>query len=261
MRNLRVAFIGGALSYRALFDWMSPALFVSAMLATPVFQVLFFADLGPAYSQQPAEFFAVGNAVQACAMAGVVGVSQTIANERLFGTMGQVVLTPANRLALYVGRSLPHVVTGLAISATGLVLSWAVTDFWVPPSQWWALLLVLVVTAASCTAIGVPFGAAGLLSRDTNVMTSLMYLVLLLVSGAAVPVADLPAVLRWAGEVLPLGHGIEALRHLVSDGVDATFAGLVLQEALVGTVILILGTLLLQGIEVRARRRGDLDLF
>ena len=247
--------------YNGSFDFMAPALFVSAMLATPVFQVVFFAALGPAYSTQPAEFFAVGNAVQACAMAGVVGVSQTIANERVFGTMGQVVLTPANRLALYLGRSLPHAVTGLVISATGLVLAWAITDFWVPPTQWWALLLVLLVTSASCTAIGLPFGAAGLLSRDTNVMTSLMYLGLLLVSGAAVPVAELPAGLRWCGEVLPLSHGLEALRHLVRDGVDATFAGLVLQEALVGAVILGLGTLLLQGIEARARRRGDLDLF
>lgn len=261
MRHLRVATIGGFLTYRALFDWLSPAMFVAAMLATPVFQVIFFATFGPAYSERPPEFFAVGNAVQICAMAGVYGVAQTIANERLFGTMAHLLLSPANRLALYLGRSLPHVVVGLVVSACGLLLAWMVTDFWLPPSRLGALLVVLVVTSASCTAVGLLLGALGLLSRDIHFGAALAYLGLLLVSGAAVPADQLPVVLRVVGEWLPLGNGITATRELVAVGASDDFMTHLLRELLVAAVTLLFGAVVLKRIEDRARLRGDLDFL
>jgi ABC-2 type transport system permease protein len=261
MTNLRVAFVGGFLAYRGLYDWYSPRLFVAAMLATPAFQVIFFATYGPAHSGRPAEFFAAGNAVQACAMAGIFGVSQTIANERLFGTMGHLVLAPASRAALYIGRSFPHVVTGMLISAAGLLLAWLITDFALAPSRLWALATVLLAASADCAALGVALGALGLVSRDTHVATSVAYLGLLLVSGAAVPPDRLPAALRIAGEWLPLGNAIAALRHLVAVGADGAFAVHVLREILVAAIAVAAGAAMLRRIELRARRRGDIDLF
>ena len=46
MTALRVALIGGLLSFRGLFSWLHPALFVPTMIVPPLFQVLFFAYLG-----------------------------------------------------------------------------------------------------------------------------------------------------------------------------------------------------------------------
>ena len=46
MTNLRVFFIGGYLSYRALFNWMHWSYYIPTMLGAPVFQVLFFAYIG-----------------------------------------------------------------------------------------------------------------------------------------------------------------------------------------------------------------------
>ena len=48
MSALRVALIGGLLSFRGLFNWLHPALFVPTLIVPPLFQVLFFAYLGRA---------------------------------------------------------------------------------------------------------------------------------------------------------------------------------------------------------------------
>ena len=46
MRRLRVFAIGGFLSYRALFGWLNPVLFVIILLVPSITQILFFAYLG-----------------------------------------------------------------------------------------------------------------------------------------------------------------------------------------------------------------------
>src|SRR5262249_60406866 len=48
--SLRVFFIGGLISYRALFNWIRPWIYIPTMLGAPLFQILFFTYLGR-YSQ------------------------------------------------------------------------------------------------------------------------------------------------------------------------------------------------------------------
>ncbi len=101
---LRVFFVGGRISYRALFNWISPGMYVTTMLGSPLFQILFFTYLGRYAGSQDDDFFIVGNAVQVSAMAGIYGMVMGIANERQFGTLSPLLATPANRLAVFAGR-------------------------------------------------------------------------------------------------------------------------------------------------------------
>jgi ABC-2 type transport system permease protein len=41
--NLRIFFVGGLISYRALFNWLNPWIFLPTLVVAPIFQVLFFA--------------------------------------------------------------------------------------------------------------------------------------------------------------------------------------------------------------------------
>lgn len=67
---LRVCLVGGLISYRALFNWISPALYIPTMLLGPVFQILFFVYLGRFVQLRDDSFFVVGNAVQISGMSG-----------------------------------------------------------------------------------------------------------------------------------------------------------------------------------------------
>ena len=48
MTSVRIFFIGGLMSYRAMFGWMNPWIFVPALLVSPVCQILLFAYIGRA---------------------------------------------------------------------------------------------------------------------------------------------------------------------------------------------------------------------
>src|SRR5207247_4023781 len=78
---LRIFFIGGLISYRGLFNWIHPAMYIPTMLVGPIFQILFFAYLGRYSRLESDSFFVVGHAVQISAIAGVFASSHAIANE------------------------------------------------------------------------------------------------------------------------------------------------------------------------------------
>ena len=46
MTATRIFFIGGLMSYRALFGFLSPWVFVPSLLVAPIFQILLFAYIG-----------------------------------------------------------------------------------------------------------------------------------------------------------------------------------------------------------------------
>ena len=63
VRTLRLVVIGGALSYRALFNWTTPAMFIGTLLVGPLLQLLFFAFLGRELGVADDRFYLLGNAV------------------------------------------------------------------------------------------------------------------------------------------------------------------------------------------------------
>ncbi len=44
--SLRIFFVGGLISFRALFNWIKPSLYIPTMLGSPLFQIIFFTYLG-----------------------------------------------------------------------------------------------------------------------------------------------------------------------------------------------------------------------
>ena len=105
MSRLRVFAIGGWLSYRALFGWLNPYLFVIILLVPSVTQILFFAYLGRAAGVEDDSFYVVGNAVVAAAVPGLFGMADTITDERHTHTLSLLVVSPAHQSA-GIGRSL-----------------------------------------------------------------------------------------------------------------------------------------------------------
>ena len=112
MTDVRVFFIGGLTSFRALFNWLSPWIYIPSLLVAPVFQILLFAYIGRSAHVQSDEFYVIGNALQYTAIPCVFAMCNTIAGERYQQTLGYILVTPARRIPLFVGRSLPVIVNG-----------------------------------------------------------------------------------------------------------------------------------------------------
>jgi len=258
---VRVFVVGGGISYRALFNWISPGMYVTTMLGSPLFQILFFVYLGRYAGSQDDSFFIVGNAIQIAAMAGIYGMTMGIANERQYGTLQPLLATPANRLAIFTGRALPFVANGILVSVFGFAMSWLLLDFRPADGSLPGLALAIAVTTCSCVALGMLIGSIGLRARDVFFGANLVYFLMLLVCGVNIANDDLPNWLGAIGRCLPLTHGIEAARQIAAGTPVGDVSGLLWTEAGIGLAYATAAYALFRVFEAEGRRRASLETF
>ncbi len=260
MRSVRVFFIGGLLSYRALFGWLTPWVFIPSLIVAPIFQILLFAYIGRNTGLESDEFYVVGNAIQYAAIPTVFAMTHTISGERYQNTLGIVLSSPAGRVSLFLGRSVPVVLNGVFVAAFSFCAGVALLETSVPASAIPALALTITLCNLSCTGLGLVAAAIGLRVRDTAVLSNVIFGVLLVFTGANVALASLPPWMATLAAGFPLTHGIEAARRLADGAALADVTGLLGTEALVGAVYAVLGLALLRVAETIGRRRATLEI-
>ena len=214
---LRIFFVGGAISFRALFSWIRPSVYIPTLLLGPTTQIIFFAYLGRTAHLESDSWFVVGNAVQSASLAALFGMGFAIDGERWTQTLSAVLATPANRAALFLGRALPVLVNAAVTASTGFVGGALLLGFRMPWSSVPAIALLLLLASFASTGLGMLTGAVGLRMRDVPIIANLTMAVLLIFCGVNVPLDKLPGWMHAVAEALPLTHAIAASR-LVANG-------------------------------------------
>ncbi len=260
MNWLRILTIGGITSYRALFGWTSPWILVPSLLVAPLGQILLFAYIGRASGVGSDAFFVIGNAVQYSAMPCLFGATSTVVGERLQRTLGILLLSPAPRLALLLGRLLPVLLNGVGVALFGYLAGSALLGVPVRVGTLAPVALAIAAAAFGCTGLGLINAAIGLRLRDTAVLSNILFGLLLLLSGADVPLDALPPGLARISGWLPLTHGLAAARSLAAGGGLADAGPALLAEVLLGVGYGVAGVTLLRLLEVRARSAATLEL-
>ena len=181
-------------------------------------------------------------------------MGNTIAGERYSQTLALILVSPARRLPLFLGRALPVIVNGLLCSLIALGLGALSSASTIPLSS-------LPLLAGGRGRLGVLLhrprdggrraGAAG---AETAVLSNLVMGVLLIFCGVNVALGALPQWMESVGRVLPLTHGIEAARAVVAGADWSQVAGLVGTEVLIGVVYLLIGLVMLHYLEIESRR-------
>ena len=186
-------------------------------------------------------------------------MAMTIGGERWTQTLSSILVTPANRFALFLGRALPNLVNGVIVSTVGFVVGWLLLDFSLKPAEIPVIALVVVVTAFACTAFGMVIGAFGLRGRDIFFFANLMIFVFLLFCGVNIPFDTLPGWMQAVGRVLPLTHGIDAARQVADGASLGDVSGLIWTEAGSALFYAALAYGLFRLFEVDGRRRASLE--
>ena len=260
MNWLRVFFAGGVTSYRALFAWVNPWVFVPMLVAYPLFQILFFAYLGRSAGVDAA-FFLIGDSFVAAALTGLFGMGHSIGGERRFQTLPILLASPASRLALFLGRSVPTVVNGFVVAAISFGLGAWLLGLRFQSGELAKLALALVVSCFACTALGLCIGALGLRGRSVSVFADFIGALMLIVSGANVPFDRLPHVVRTIASGVPLTHGIAAARKVVNGASVGSVGNLLGAELGIAAAYFTVGVLLLRVFERQARTSGSFERF
>ena len=255
----RIFFVGGTTSFRALFYWLSPWIYVPTMMIAPIFQILLFAYIGRSAHLRSDEFYLIGNALQYASIPCLFAMAQSIGGERFQETLGAILVSPAARIPLFFGRSLPVVLNGAFVAAFSLAVGSLILGVQLPASSLAPLALVVLVAAFSCTGLGLINAAVSLRIRENAVLSNAIFGFLLIFTGANVPLDALPGWMSTAAQGMPFTHAIAAGRKLAAGSSLGDVGGLLGAEVLVGVVYGLLGYGLLRWFEELGRRHASLE--
>jgi ABC-2 type transport system permease protein len=260
--NLRLFFMGALLSYKALFRWLRPAQYLATKVWGPLMYMTFFVLLGEfATGEDNTSFYVIGNAVQTTALSGIYGVTMSITGDRWEGTLVYLFATPANRMSMFFGRAVMHIFDGMLGVFIGLV--WGVLLFGLDLSKASpaALVLTILITTFSTAGLGLLLGCLSLLTRNVMFVNNTVFFLLLVFSGANVPLTSLPAWALAVSKALPLTRGIAATRLIVAGASLQEVMPLLVGELLIGMAYGLVGFVFFRWFEQQARRRGTLEAY
>lgn len=259
---VRIFFSGAILSYKALFRWFRLEPYLATKVIAPLNQILFFTLLGTfATGADTASFYAIGNAIQLTAMSGIYGVTMSVGGERNEGTLIYLFGSPANRLLTFVGRAFVHVLDGMLGVLMGLIWAGLLLGVDYSKANLLGLALTVFVTTVSTSGFGLLMGCVSLVTVNVMFINNTIYFLLLVFSGANVPLTKFPVWIQRAAHLMPLTRGIQAARQMIAGATFAQVGPLLAGEVCIGMVYVTIGYLLFNWFEVQAKRRGTLEAF
>ncbi|MEU7526637.1 ABC transporter permease [Saccharothrix sp. NPDC042600] len=243
--------------FRGLHTWRT---WTFAWLSRLLVQACFYALIGRMLgSQEQVDYLLIGNLVAIMAIDATVVVLLAV-GERRSGTLALMVAAPATHLTAYLGKGLVHLGSGVAASTIaflalpplfGVALPWPWAGF-VP------LMILVVGVACYCYGTCVAAFVLGFPSARW-VALNLSYLVLMTFTGVNVPTSFWPDWVRAVTSVLPMTHGLAAIRSFVAGGPAAgVFAELALELA-VGAGWITVAALGFGRMVTRGRRDGTIE--
>jgi ABC-2 type transport system permease protein len=258
--NLRLFWQGTLLSYIALFHWLRPTTYLASKILMPLAQILFFTFLGVyATGIDNADFYVIGNAIQIASVSGIYGVTMSIGGDRHNGTLPYLFGTPANRLVMFLGRSFVHILDGML--GVVIALTWGVLLLGLDLSNtdMPALALTILITTFSTSGLGLLMGCISLVTTNVMFVNNSVYFLLLLFSGANIPISSLPPWMQMISWALPLTRGIASARLLIDGASLSDVSRLLAGEFALGVVYVFLGYWLFRWFESQAKARGTLE--
>ncbi|MFJ7261259.1 ABC transporter permease [Streptomyces globosus] len=226
-----------------------------------VTQVVFFTAIGVmAGSEARVAYIAIGNAAAVSCIEAMVVITATV-RERNLGTLALQVAAPTSFVLTYIARGLYCLAIGTGSSTAVLFI--VMPLFGIPLHLTTALLVpfFMVVVGLSSYCMGIAVGAIVCRSPATQWLAlNLSYLSVMTFCGVNVSVSYWPSAIQYVAAVLPLTHGLEALRALIDGRPAETVMTGVALELLVGAAWLAVGVVLFKWAVAAERRRGTIEL-
>ena len=186
---------------------------VIPVLVLTVFGSIEVMDLGR--RGQRIDFLAPGVLALAVMSTAFTGLAIGTGFERRYGALKRLGASPLPRGALLASKGLA-VLTVEALQVALLVVVAQLLG-WTPHGSWAAVLVLLLAGTAAFSALGLLM-AGTLRAEATLAAANLVYLLLLVSGGIAVPLDRFPDGARPFLEALPAGALSEALRTVLRDG-------------------------------------------
>ncbi|MDG6988352.1 MAG: ABC transporter permease [Nitrososphaerota archaeon] len=259
-RVFRGAFFFGR---KGLIIWDSWEMWVMQIFITPIAQMGFFAFLSIylKYPLSETQFIVIGNALQAMSFSAVFAVANITSQDKWQGTLPSTMVTPANRVALFIGRAWFQVLLSALIAAAGLLYAATIFGVSFANADYLGIAAVVMLTAIAMTTFGLLISAVGLYMRTALIVANIFLFITLLLSGVNFPVSVLPGWLQPVAWAIPLTYGTEAVREAIAGTSLQGLLPLLGWEALDAILVMVAGYAVFSGFESLARRTGRFEEY
>jgi ABC-2 type transport system permease protein len=258
MNNLKVFVSSAIFSFRAQFDWLNPAMWITMKFVLSLSQMAFFAFVG-VFAGASVPFIAIGNALQSLSWNTVFSVINITGHDKWDGTLPLVLATPAHRMPLFIGRAMIHVLDGLISVAISFAFAAFIFGVNFGQADVLALTLTVFLTAFTMAGFGLFIGGLSFFFRNPMVFANIFTFVLLIFCGVNFPVQSLPTVIQPISYLFPLTYGITAARSAISGGNLIQIAPTLALQLVVGLAAMVVGFLFFRSFENNARKTGKME--
>lgn len=256
-RIVRCAALTGFRDYAVIYTWKT---WLLGWYVRVFAQVSLFALIGRLLeSEERTQFLVVGNAVLVAATGSLMGIAG-ITWERRAGTLPLLVASPSSPVVVFLGRGVWALTEGTISSLSAFFV--AAPLFGVPLSWSAALAIVPVMVVVALSSYCLATFLAGLVLRAMalrNLAANLTQSTLLIVAGVNVPVAFYPATVEWLATVLPVTHGLQAVRGILRGAAATDVLADVALECAVALGWLAAALVTFNHLANRGRRDGTLE--
>ena len=141
----------------------------------------------------------------------------SVAREREQGTFDQLLVTPLSSTEILIGKAVPPIVIGI-MQVTAVIF---LCIFWfkIPISgSILTIYLTVLIFMISCVGIGLSISAISESMQQVMVYTFVIIMPMVLLSGLATPVRNMPKILRIITYANPMRFGVETIRRVYLEG-------------------------------------------
>ncbi len=222
-------------TFKGLYTWLNRWGYPSSVLIQPFATVIMFVILGR-YASNPetVRAYALGIAVSSMAMIAIVGLTQSYTKERFNGGTSFVFITPVNRLAHLIARSILHFPNALVAFFVSMIAGLIIIDLDFGAVNWGPFILAILVTDFAIIAFGQVLGVSSVAVRDWYGMQGLANSLLLILSGVIIPVSVFPGFIQEFAKLLPITNGLIAVKAAFTGAPLAEVSGDILREFITG---------------------------
>lgn len=214
----RTFWTNAVLAPRMTLGFMRADYVFGSVVIVPLTQMVFFATVAmlAGNSQASVEFVVLGNAVSTVTYTSIFSLCQTTDSEKHQGTMEHLLVTPTNRVALYLGRGVIPIGVSILTVTVGLLYAALLYHVSFGAANFGFLAISILLTAVSMVGFGLLLGGVALFLRTSIILGNIFLFIGLLLSGVNFPLSFLPPSLRFIGELFPLTWGVAAIRASVA---------------------------------------------
>jgi ABC-2 type transport system permease protein len=209
----RVAVMSGIADFRTIYTWRT---WLAGWLLRVLFQVAFFALIGRLLdSPETTRYLLVGNAASIAAVEACFVCASTVW-ERQTGSLPLLVAAPASPLIAFAGRSVFWLGSGTVSASIALFALAPVFSVDLPLARTPLAVLAIVVVGVSVYCFALVLAGFVLRAPEMrNIAGNVAHLSLAVLCGVQVPVTYWPEPVQVVASVLPMNHGLAALRALL----------------------------------------------